>query len=278
MTRPRTPSPAHRVGTVVLVVLCLSFLVPLVVMAVTALRSAADVARHPLGLPVHPTWANLRDVARQVHLERSVVSTALVTLASCVLVTGLAALASYPLGRLTAAWSTLAYRLFALGALLPVFVVLAPLYLLLRDLHLLDTRAGLVLVYTAVNLPVAVFCYTTFVRTIPAELDDAAACDGCGALRTFVSVIVPLLRPVTGVFVLFVSLQVWNDLVAPLVLLGDPGRRTLMANAYALVDPYHLDAARLCAAALLGFAPVLAVFLLLRGQVVDRIAAAAVTA
>ena len=105
------------------------------------------------------------------------------------------------------------------------------------------------LVYTAVNLPVAVFCYTTFVRTIPPELDDAAACDGCGPVRTFVSVVLPLLRPVTGVLVLFVSLQVWNDLVAPLVLLGDPGKRTLMANTYALVDPYHLDPPGCCAAA-----------------------------
>ncbi|BEP14185.1 hypothetical protein acdb102_24960 [Acidothermaceae bacterium B102] len=278
MTRARTPSVGHRLGSVVLVVVCLSFLVPLLLMTVTALRSAADVARHPLGLPAHVTLSTLRDAARQVHLEHSLVNTGLVAVVSCGLVTGLAAMASYPLGRLTAAWSTLAYRLFALGALLPIFAVLAPLYVLLRDLHLLDNRVGLVLVYTAVNLPVAVFCYTTFVRTIPAELDDAAACDGCGVVRTFVSVVLPLLRPVTGVMVLFVSLQVWNDLVAPLVFLGDPGKRTLMANAFALVDPYHLDPTLLCAAALLGFAPLLVVFLLVRRHVVDRVAAAAVTA
>ena len=250
MTRP------SRVGGVALWLVCAVFLLPLVFVAATVVRASAS---------------SLRAVFDEMHYPRSVVNTVLVMVVACALVAVLGSLASYPLGRTTASWSTAMFRLLMVGASLPVIVMVAPLYLLLRDLHLLNSQAGLVVVSTAVNLPLAVVFYTVRVRQLPLELEEAAACDGCGPLRTFRSVVLPFLRPATGTLLTFVALQIWNDLLIPLVYVGDPGRRTVMANAYALVDPYHVQAGQLLPAAALGAAPLLVLLVCFRRRITDAL-------
>lgn len=260
----------------VLVVAALAFIAPFLFTLVASFRTAADLARDPLGWPHGLTLANYSASIQQMRYVGSALNTILLTVVSCVLVSVLGALASYPLGRLTSGFSTLTYRLFTVGLTVPVFVIIGPLYLLMRDLHLLDNRLGLIIIYTALNLPVAVFFYTSFVRQIPVELEEAAAIDGCGPWRTFFRVVFPLLRPITGTLLTFVSLQVWNNLVIPLVFLQDPAKSTVMANAYSLADPHTLQPAQLFPAALLGALPLLLLFVIFQRQVIDGMTAGAV--
>ncbi|MFJ8112334.1 carbohydrate ABC transporter permease [Streptomyces sp. NPDC096132] len=283
--QPRTPSRTSRsplrrltggLGTVLLCLGTLLFVLPFLFTVVTSLRTAADVARSPLGIPHSLTLKNFSDAFSQIHYGPSTLNTLLVTSLSCVAITVIGSLAAYPLARITQHWSTAVYRLFILGTSVPVFVVVAPLYLLMRDLNLLDTYAGVVLIYTALNLPVAVFFYTSFIRSIPADLEEAAALDGCGAFRTFFTVILPLLRPVTSTLLTFVSLQIWNDLLVPLVFLQDPGKRTVMVNAYSFIDPHTVQPTTLFPAALLGVLPLLLIFVFFQRQVVAGMSAGAV--
>ncbi|WP_405875307.1 carbohydrate ABC transporter permease [Streptomyces sp. NBC_00005] len=263
-------------GTVLLCLGTLLFVLPFLFTVVTSLRTAADVARSPLGIPHSLTLKNFSDAFSQIHYGRSTLNTLLITGLSCVVVTAIGSLAAYPLARITQHWSTAVYRLFILGTSVPVFVVVAPLYLLMRDLNLLDTYAGVVVIYTALNLPVAVFFYTSFIRTIPTDLEEAAALDGCGAFRTFFTIILPLLRPVTSTLLTFVSLQIWNDLLVPLVFLQDPGKRTVMVNAYSFIDPHTVQPTTLFPAALLGVLPLLIIFIFFQRQVVAGMSAGAV--
>jgi raffinose/stachyose/melibiose transport system permease protein len=285
-TRPRTtPSGAPRtplsrltggLGTVLLCLGSVVFVLPFLFTVVTSLRTAADVARSPLGIPHSLTLDNFADAFSQIHYGPSTLNTLLITGLSCVSVTAIGSLAAYPLARITQHWSTAVYRLFILGTSVPVFVVVAPLYLLMRDLNLLDTYTGVVFIYTALNLPVAVFFYTSFIRSIPGDLEEAAALDGCGALRTFFTIILPLLRPVTSTLLTFISLQIWNDLLVPLVFLQDPGKRTVMVNAYSFIDPHTVQPTTLFPAALLGVLPLLVIFLFFQRQVVAGMSAGAV--
>jgi raffinose/stachyose/melibiose transport system permease protein len=168
------------------------------------------------------------------------------------------------------------YRIFIAGSTVPIFVIIAPLYLLLRDAGLLNSYAGIILTYTAINLPVAIFFYTSFFRQIPIELEEAAAIDGSGPIRTFFVVLFPLLRPVTATLATFLTLSVWNDLIVPLVFVQDPALKTVMVNAYSLVGSYTLDPSLLFPAALLGVAPLLIVFAFLQRQVVSGLTMGAV--
>ncbi|SES27108.1 carbohydrate ABC transporter membrane protein 2, CUT1 family (TC 3.A.1.1.-) [Streptomyces sp. yr375] len=275
---PRNPLRrlAGGLGTALLCLGTLLFVLPFLFTVVTSLRTAADVARSPLGIPQSLTLKNFSDAFSQIHYGSSTLNTLLITGLSCVAVTVIGSLAAYPLARITQHWSTAVYRLFILGTSVPVFVVVAPLYLLMRDLNLLDTYTGVVLIYIALNLPVAVFFYTSFIRSIPADLEEAAALDGCGAFRTFFTIILPLLRPVTSTLLTFVSLQIWNDLLVPLVFLQDPAKRTVMVNAYSFIDPHTVQPTTLFPAALLGVVPLLIIFAFFQRQVVAGMSAGAV--
>jgi raffinose/stachyose/melibiose transport system permease protein len=143
-------------------------------------------------------------------------------------------------------------------------------------LNLLDTYTGMVLIYTAFNLPVAVFFYTSFIRSVPVDLEEAAALDGAGTLRTFFTIILPLLRPVTSTLLTFVAIQVWNDLLIPLVFTQDPDKRTVMVNAYSFIDPHTVQPTTLFPAALLGVFPLLLIFIFLQRHVVAGMSAGAV--
>jgi raffinose/stachyose/melibiose transport system permease protein len=274
--RGRRRQLSRGVGTALLTIVSVVFVLPFLYTVSTALRPAADFIRSPLGLPRHLTLSNFIETFKQIHYAASVANTLVIMALSCVFITVIGALAAYPLGRITSNWSTAVYRLFILGTSVPIFVIIAPLYLLMRDLNLLDTRLGVILIYTAVNLPVSLFFYTSFVRQIPADLEEAAAMDGCGPLRTFFTVVFPLLRPVTGTLLTFISLQIWNDLIIPLVFLQDPDKRTVMVNAYAFVNPHTIQPTQLFPAALLGVLPLFVLFMLFQRQVVEGIAAGAV--
>ncbi|KAA2260679.1 carbohydrate ABC transporter permease [Solihabitans fulvus] len=261
-----TGGPLARLAGTVLVI---GFVVPFLFALSTSLRSPEDVAEHPLALPFHPTLSNFSRAISAMQYPRSVLNTVVVTGGSCVLVVVLGAMAGYALGLTTLGWSRWAYRGFMLGMGVPLFVFVAPLYLLMRDLHLLGTTIGVILIYAAMNLPVAVFFYTSFVRTIPGELGEAAQLDGAGRLRTFFAIYLPLLGPVTATLLVFVTLMVWNDLMIPLIFLQDPDQRTLMVNAYSLLDERIVRPTDLFPAALLGMAPLFVLFVLFQRRMVE---------
>lgn len=278
---PEAPGVAHTrrrwsAVDVLLVIVSLAFISPFLFTFVGSFRTATDIARAPLGIPHHLTLANYRISLQELHYVHSALNAIGLTLASCLVVSVIGAMASYPLGRITSHLSSAVYRLFVIGLTIPVFVIIGPLYLLMRDLHLLDSRLGLVIIFTALNLPVAVFFYTSFVRQIPIELEEAAAIDGAGPFRIFFSIVLPLMRPITGTLLTFVSLQVWNNLVIPLVFLQDPDKSTVMANAYSFADPHTLQPTQLFPAALLGALPLFVLFLIFQRQVIAGMTAGAV--
>jgi ABC-type glycerol-3-phosphate transport system permease component len=266
----------HHLGTVGLLASVAVILLPFAFTVMTAFRPREDVAADPLGLPTRLTGANFADVIGRMDYLVSVGNSIVILLGSLFVSVILGALAAYPLARITSRWSTFTFRLFIAGTTIPVFVLIAPLYLLQRDLGILNTHLGVILTYSALNLPVAIFFYTSFLRQVPIELEEAASLDGAGPLRIFFTVIFPLLRPITATLATFLTLSIWNDLIIPLVFLRDAELRTVMANAYALIGAYSIDPTVLFPAALLGVAPLLIVFIVLQRQVVAGLTMGAV--
>ncbi|WP_167494220.1 carbohydrate ABC transporter permease [Microbacterium hydrothermale] len=264
------------IGDVLLAITVLLIVAPFVYTVIASLRPAADITADPLGLPTRITLDNFANAFAKMNYAQGVLSSTVVLLGSLLLTILLGALAAYPLARITRRWTTWTYRLFIAGSTVPIFVLIAPLYLLLRDLGLLNSYQGLILTYAAINLPVAIFFYTSFFRQIPLELEEAAALDGAGAVRTFFVVLFPLLRPITATLATFLTITVWNDLVVPLVFVQNPALKTVMVNAYSLVGSYSLDPSLLFPAALLGVTPLLVVFVILQRQVVAGLTMGAV--
>jgi raffinose/stachyose/melibiose transport system permease protein len=248
-------------------------LLPIYIMIVASLKTGTDSETNPFGLPLHPQWQNYVNAFQSMHYLQSVGNTLIITLATAIVTIFTASLAAWAIVRYARRWTRTAYQVFVAGLTIPVFVVITPLYQVLQQLHLLDSYLGIVLAYSALTLPFAVFFFAGFLRTVPPELEEAAAVDGCGILRTYWHIVLPLLRPATATLTIFIILQVWNDLILPLILLST--KQTVTLSVYATIGTHSFSTAQLLPTLVLGVVPLFIVFLALQRHVVAGISVGA---
>lgn len=256
--------------------LAVIILLPIFYMIAMSFRTRRDIMMDPLGLPKALLLDNYASVIESMSYLGSIFNTLFITAVVIALVSILSSLAAYPLARIRCRLSSWLYIILTLGLVIPPFAGLTPLYLFMRDLGLLNSYLGLIIAYTTLNLPLGVFFYTSFMKTIPVELEEAAKLDGANALQTYWYVILPLLKPITGTLGLFITLTVWNDIVYPLLFITDESKYTIMVAVVRFLGTYAIDPTQLFPAAVLASAPLLVLFMLLQKQVVSGITAGAV--
>ncbi len=278
-SRLRTRRLRSRASTVIASVILLAFtavvLTPIWVLVMVSLHHGTSSPSNPFALPAPIDFQNYINAFQNMHYLRSVGNTLIITLATAVITVFAASLAAWGIVRHTRRWTRTLYQIFVSGLTIPIFVVLTPLYEVMQKLHLLDSYIGIVLAYTATIMPFAVFFFAGFLRTVPPELEEAAAVDGAGLIRTYWKIVFPLLRPATATLAIFVILQVWNDLILPLVLLSSDDKQTVTLAVYATIGTHSMSPEQLLPTLVLGVLPLFIVFLALQRYVVAGIAVGA---
>jgi raffinose/stachyose/melibiose transport system permease protein len=268
-----------RASTVIASVILLAFtavvLTPIWVLVMVSLHHGNSSPSNAFALPAPIDFQNYVNAFQNMHYLRSVGNTLIITLATAVITVFAASLAAWAIVRHTRRWTRTLYQIFVSGLTIPIFVVLTPLYEVMQKLHLLDSYIGIVLAYTATIMPFAVFFFAGFLRSVPPELEEAAAVDGAGLIRTYWRIVFPLLRPATATLAIFVILQVWNDLILPLVLLSSDDKQTVTLAVYATIGTHTMSPEQLLPTLVLGVLPLFIVFLALQRYVVAGIAVGA---
>jgi raffinose/stachyose/melibiose transport system permease protein len=163
---------------------------------------------------------------------------------------------------------------FVLGTFIPAQVVLIPVVYILRDFHLMGTIVGLVAFQTVLNMPVTIFLYVAYIRSIPLSIDEAAQIDGARPTRIFWSLIFPIMRPVVATTVILVSMGVWNDFVNPEIILGPTtSMQTVTTGVYEAIGQYATTYTTVFPDLLLVLAPALAFFVLMQRHIVSGLTA-----
>lgn len=255
----------------VMIVVALIFFFPAYILINQSLRRSNDQAE-PFALPTAITFDNYGDAWTQGFLGNALVNSATVTVTATLVLVVFGAMAAYPLARVTRAWSRVAFAVFMIGLLLPFQLALIPLYVTMRDLGLLGTVWSLVLFYVGLQMPFTVFLYTSFLRALPAEYEEAASIDGAGPYQSFWSVIFPLLRPVTGTVVILDVIFIWNDFLTPLLYLSGSGQMTVPVTLYSFVGQYVSQWNLVFAGLVISIAPILLVYFLLQRTVIQGFA------
>lgn len=251
-------------------------LLPLFYMVMMSFKTSTEIAQDPLGLPDSLYWGNYMAALSSMGYLRSVLNSLGITISVIMVVVFAGAMAAYPLARLQNRISRIIVMVMALGLATPNFVTITPIYVIFRDLGLLDSYLGIVLAFAALKLPLAVFFYTSFIAAIPIELEEAARLDNCNNWQIFWHVIRPLLAPVTATLSLFVMIMVWNDFIYPLLLLTDKDKLTVMIAVYKFVGNTGIDPTKLFPAAVLGSIPLLLLFALFQRKIMAGATAGAV--
>ncbi|WP_217694035.1 carbohydrate ABC transporter permease [Vannielia litorea] len=260
----------------VVLALVVIMLLPLIYMVMMSFKTSTEIANDPLGLPDSLYWGNYMEALASMGYVRSVLNSLGITVSVILVVVFAGAMAAYPLARLQNRLSRVIVMIMALGLATPNFVTITPIYVIFRDLGLLDSYLGIVLAFAALKLPLAVFFYTSFIAAIPIELEEAARLDNCNNWQVFWHVIRPLLTPVTATLSLFVMIMVWNDFIYPLLLLTDKDKLTVMIAVYKFVGNTGIDPTKLFPAAVLGSLPLLILFAVFQRQIMSGATAGAV--
>jgi raffinose/stachyose/melibiose transport system permease protein len=256
---------------VVMFLVALVFVFPVYVLVNMSLRPAND-ASSPLAPVTQPTFDNFVAAWQQAGLASALLNSAIVTVTSVVLIVAISSMAAYPLARVLSRLSTALFWLVLAGMMIPFQVALIPLYQTMRDLGLLGSLFSLILFYTGSQVPFSVFLYTGFVRTLERDYEEAAALDGAGTFRTFLSVVFPLLRPITGTVIILNAITVWNDFLVPLLYLSGTPQQTVTVALYAFVGQFVSNWPVVFAGLVISVAPVLLVYFLMQNQIIKGFA------
>jgi raffinose/stachyose/melibiose transport system permease protein len=249
----------------------LLFLIPIYVLVNLAFKAPGDQSS-TLALPQQPTFQNFIDAWEQGGLGGALLNSAIVTGSIVLLTVVFSAAAAYPLSRLGARWSKITYLAFLGGLLLPAQLALLPLYQTIRDLGLLGTLAGVILVGVGSSMPFSIFLYAGFMRALPAEYEEAAALDGAHAFRTFWSVVFPLVRPITGTIIILTAVAQWNDFLTPLLYLSGSDQQTITVAIYGFVGQYGAQWNLIFAGIIISILPILIAYFFLQKYIVQGFA------
>ena len=195
---------------------------------------------------------------------------------SCTILILVCAPAAYVLSRFDFKCNKFLLLFFMLGMMVPVHCILIPLFVRFAGLGLTNSRVGLMIPYITFSLPMTIFLLTGFFKSMPGELFEAAAIDGCGIYGCFFRIALPLCR--TGFFVsgLMTFVGNWNELLLAMVFISDPVKKTLPVTLTYFVGPYATNYVQMFAAIIIAIAPTVIVYCLFSNQIVEGLTTGAV--
>ncbi|MGY3521053.1 MULTISPECIES: carbohydrate ABC transporter permease [Micromonospora] len=211
----------------VLVILILVIAFPVLYAFLNSFRSYADITRDPMGLPTSFEFTNYLQLFQQTDFGQAVLNTVIITGASVLLLLVLVPMAAYGIERLGGRSSRMLYLFFIVGLMIPFQVRMIPLVKGMNDVGLYGTLTSVILVHLGTAAPFGILLYCSFIKGVPIEVEEAAQIDGAGRLRTFWSIVFPMLLPVTSAFAIIESLAFWNEFFIPLVFLDSTSAGTI---------------------------------------------------
>jgi raffinose/stachyose/melibiose transport system permease protein len=254
---------------ILLLLLTLFALGPLVILGFNSLKSAAELGQNPLGPPHTMNWENFPRAWRIGEFSTTTRNSAILVVGTVASVLVLGGLAAYSLARLNPAGSGLFMLYLLVVSSLPLFLFLVPLFFLWRNLGLINSRFGLIVIYTALNAPFAIFLLRSYMVNLPADFEDAARVDGANELQVFTNVVLPLAWPGFLTVGLVVALGVWSEFPVALTFLNDPALFPVATSYYKFTSRFSRDWALTSAAAVMMIAPILVIFLLLQRRFIE---------
>ncbi len=259
----------------ILITWSLVVLVPIWTMIINSVKPRREIFQNPFGLPSEITFEGYSSAWLAGRFDLYFRNSFFVTVLSLLLILFIGSLAAYALANWRSRVSGIIYIYFIAGLMIPIRLGTINLFTIIQRLGLSDNLFGLVLIYTAMGMPIATFVLTSFIRSVPEELTEAARIDGAGEWRIYQRIILPLIRPAMATVAIFNIIPIWNDLWFPLILIRTQESRTVTLGVTLLFGQYQTDWTRALAALSLAAIPVLIAYLLMSSQFIKGLTAGA---
>ena len=260
----------------VLCVFSLVVLVPLVATVLGGFKTLGDLRVNPLGLPSVWVWSNYADILLSADYWVMLKNSLVVAFLAVVFTILVASMAAFAFSQLRFFGSKFLLGYVVMGLMFPTATAILPLFILVRDLGLMDSHIGLVLPKVAGGISVAVVLFANYFRNLPEELFDAAFVDGCGYIRFYWEIVLPLSGPIIATVAIINFVASWNTYFLPMVLLSTPELFTWPLGLMDYTDERGSDWQMICAFVTLTMLPMIIVFLAAQRHVISGLTSGAV--
>jgi raffinose/stachyose/melibiose transport system permease protein len=268
VVKPRAP---HKAGErrsrlrnvplhVVSIVVGLTIVVPVLFGVLGGFKDNGQLTSNPFGLPKPWVWGNYTDILGSENFWRPLFNSTVIAIATTLLVVGVSAMAAFVFARFSFRGRELLFTVFTIGLMFPFAVAILPLYVLLREMELLDNPLGVILPQAAFGLPVTIIILRGFFRNIPGEIEESATLDGCTPFGFFWRILLPMSRPALATVSVLALVASWNNFMLPLVVFNDQSWWTLPIGVQQFQGQYASDTARILAYVVLAMVPSLAFY------------------
>ncbi|MBO8163624.1 MAG: carbohydrate ABC transporter permease [Brevibacillus sp.] len=257
-------------------VIALVAIYPIFLMLVSSLKTNAEIFSDPLALPKSFNLDSYQKLWESVPFDAFLLNSIFVSVVSVALILVFSALAAFYLARFSFKWNGILYFFFLIGLMIPIKLGIVPLFLLMKQLNLVNSLWSLILIHIASGIPISVFILTGFFRTLPVELEEAARIDGCNNFQVFWRILLPLIRPALGTVMIINFIGTWNDFFFPLIFIQDESLKTIPVGMLSLFGEYETDWSMLFAGLTLSALPMIVVFFLASRQFMEGLTAGAV--
>lgn len=260
-----------------LIIVTIIQIYPLIWLAFFSLKDNSEIfSGDVVGLPKKFLWSNYAKALSDGHVLTYFMNSVLVTTVSIILVLILSSMTGYAIARMNWKLSNFTMTLILLGMMVPIHAALLPLFMVLKNLHLLNTYWSLIIPYVAFGIPLAVFILSSFFKGVPREMEESAVIDGCGIYKTFFSIMLPLVSPAIATVAIFTFLACWNELMFATTFINNSLYQTLTVGMMSMVGTYITQWGIIGAGLMIATIPTIIIYLLLNKQVQQSMIAGAV--
>lgn len=262
----------------VLIAYSLLALFPLALIVANSFKTKKAIFRDPTGLPVGESFSSkgYQSVLTNSDFPMYFTNSMIVTCVALLFILLLGAMAAHALSEYRFPGGPFIGIYLIIGIMVPIRLGTVALLELIVDLGLANTLTALILVYTAQGLPIAIFIFTEFLRSVSREIKDSARIDGLSEYRIFFEVVIPLVRPVIATVAVFSMIPIWNDLWFPLILSPGESTRTVTLGVQQFIGQYTVNWGAVLAALSVAILPVLVMYVIFSKQLIRGITAGAV--
>jgi raffinose/stachyose/melibiose transport system permease protein len=243
---------------------------------INSFKTKGELFTNVVALPTKLHFENYVRTVEKMHFLRSLSNTVLLAFAGVFMIIFFSSLAGWKLCRTKTKLSSALLSLFIFSMLIPFSSIMIPLYKVVMFFHIKNSLFGFAFVYAGLGVSMAIFLYHGFVKSIPMELEEAAAIDGSSSLKTYFYVILPMLKPITSTICITNVLWIWNDFLLPLIVLSDNKKYTLLLSTNILFGQYSSDWTAILSALILAAVPVIIFYGIFQKQILKGIADGAI--
>ncbi len=263
-------------GYLLLTVIALVYIYPVFAVLMNSFKTSSEIRTSGLSLPESFYIGNYITAWTKGNFGRSFLNSIAVTGGSLLAIYFLNIITAYPFARMKFAGKGPLFVVLLSGIMFPIQMAIIPLFKMITRLHLVNNPLGLILVYTAFSLPMGVMLITNFIRGLPLEIEEAASMDGCGIFRMMFQIVRPLIKPVMSTLIIINAINIWNDLLLPIIVLTTKDSKTMPAGLMYFSGQYNTQWEYVMAAVMIISLPMIIFYLLMQKDIVNGLASGAV--